>query len=137
MNGCSQKRKDMDMSSNVRMREIFEKTISNSSNALEMLNMIPSTCGYDGLVDDVSDILCSIRDDAKSATLLPRRNCDVGTPMEQAHRFHTFCIAHQSAIRGMCDPGCPLVENCTDMCQCICTWMQMPYEEGENNGRGS
>ena len=65
------------MSSNVRMREILEKTISNSLNALELLNRIPSTCGYDGLVDDVSDILCSIRDDAKAATLLPRRNCDV------------------------------------------------------------
>ena len=74
---------------------------------------------------------------ARCSLSAPPSNCDVGTPMEQAHRFHTFCIAHQSAIRGMCDPGCPMVENCTDMCQCICTWMQMPYEEGENNGRGS
>ena len=61
----------------------------------------------------------------------PPRNCDVGTAEEQAERFYAFCGYHrfQSGIKGMCSSLCPCIR-CRDMCNCITTWSQMPYEEG-------
>ena len=59
------------------------------------------------------------------------RNCDVGTSEEQAERFYAFCGYHrfQSGIKGMCSSLCPCIR-CRDMCNCITTWSQMPYDEG-------
>ena len=60
------------------------------------------------------------------------RNCDVGTSEEQAERFYAFCGYHrvQSGIKGMCSSLCPCIR-CRDMCNCITTWEQMQYEEGD------
>ena len=54
----------------------------------------------------------------------PRRNCEVGTPKEQAVRFTKFCYKHRSLKD--CG-GCPLIgESC-----CELAWAQMPYVEKE------
>ena len=70
--------------------------------------------------------------DAVNAALAePPRNCHVGTAEEQAERFYAFCGYHrfQSGIKGMCSSLCPCIK-CRDMCNCITTWLQMPYKEG-------
>ena len=67
-----------------------------------------------------------------AALTAPPRNCDVGTAEEQAERFYAFCGYHrfQSGIKGMCSSLCPCIR-CRDMCNCITTWAQMQYEEGD------
>lgn len=56
-----------------------------------------------------------------------RLNCEVGSPDEQAARFHKFCMDHQSGIDGMCSPSCPLSSQ-SDQCHCLCHWMQLPAD---------
>ena len=67
---------------------------------------------------------------ARTALSAPPRNCDVGTSEEQAERFYAFCGYHRflSGIKGMCSSLCPCIR-CRDMCNCITTWAQMPYDE--------
>ena len=57
----------------------------------------------------------------------PRRNCDVGTPDEQAARMRSFC-----AKNGVDSDGAFRCENCklTKEFRCELTWAQMTYEEG-------
>ena len=113
------------------MREALEKTQSVIATCMEILNKIPDGCDYDGLVDEVADELCDLRDShVKAALSAPPRNCDVGTADEQAKRFHSFCKKFQSCIQEMCSPLCPFI-NCCDVCHCMTKWLQMPYKEGE------
>ena len=84
---------------------------------------------FDGRLMWQQDILKA--DEAVGAALAkPPRNCDVGTEKEQAERFYAFCGYHrfQSGIKGMCSSLCPCIR-CRDMCNCITTWEQMPYDE--------
>ena len=76
--------------------------------------------------DDAKDCLAVI----ETAITEPPRNCDVGTAEEQAERFYAFCGYHrfQSGIKGMCSSLCPCIR-CRDMCNCITTCEQMPYDE--------
>ena len=67
---------------------------------------------------------------AKEALSAPARQCDVGTALEQALRFHDFCVGNSSGINGMCKPTCPCID-CFDKCQCLAKWAQMPYEAQE------
>ena len=61
-----------------------------------------------------------------AALAAPARNCDVGTPEEQAKRLHRFCIS-QDCVTCPCDRG-------KADGRCEFAWMQMPYEEvGEND----
>ena len=73
----------------------------------------------------------NISECARAALSAQPRNCDVGTSEEQAERFYAFCGYHrfQSGIKGMCSSLCPCIK-CRDMCNCITTWSQMPYDEG-------
>lgn len=59
----------------------------------------------------------------------PRRNCDVGTPEEQAARMNKFCDSHGHGFDGHVTYAC---ENCKfiSMDRCELAWAQMPYEEG-------
>lgn len=77
----------------------------------------PYAVDEDGVMADVVDALAR-----------PRRNCDVGTPDEQANRFHDFCAGNSSGINGMCKPTCPCID-CFDKCQCFAKWAQTPYSE--------
>lgn len=113
--------------SNVKaMREALEKTQSVIATCMEILNKIPDGCDYDGLVDEVADELCDLREShVNSALSAPPRNCDVGTPEEQAERYENLCDSHTcgSICSGSC---CPLYDyDCSPF-----AWAQMPYEEG-------
>ena len=66
----------------------------------------------------------------------PLRNCDVGTPDEQAKRYAKFCNGHftPSDIVGDCHK-CPLEDKRKMGGHCSFYWAQMPYEKGETDGR--
>lgn len=58
-----------------------------------------------------------------TALAKPPRNCDVGTPEEQAERYEKLCDSHTcgSMCSGSC---CPLYDyDCSPF-----AWAQMPYE---------
>lgn len=52
----------------------------------------------------------------------PRRNCDVGTPMEQVERQMNFCRNHPRCAE------CPCA-GVVRYNKCELVWAQMPYEE--------
>ena len=83
----------------------------------------------DGLLMWQTDIR-KAHEAVNAALAAPPRNCDVGTAEEQEKRFYAFCGYHrfQSGIKGMCSSLCPCIR-CRDMCNCITTWAQMPYDE--------
>lgn len=67
------------------MRAALEKTKSVIATCMEILNKIPDGCDYDGLVDEVADELCDLRDShVKSAISSPPRNCDVLSDTQEA-----------------------------------------------------
>ena len=67
------------------------------------------------------------------AVAMPPRNCDVGTPEQQAKRFEEFCNSHTCTMGDckvqeswhhlFCDCGLEKVS-------CGLIFAQMPYEEG-------
>ena len=61
----------------------------------------------------------------REALALPRRNCDVGTPEEQAKRFKSYCKS-KVCKRGVCH--CYGYEELFHY-KCFPIWAQMPYEE--------
>ena len=76
-----------------------------------------------------SEHTLSVLKEARAALALPRRNCDVGTVLEQRERQRHYCGQHYSA----CDVDmeccrCPLWKEAS----CELAWAQMPYTaEGE------
>ena len=58
-----------------------------------------------------------------TALAKPPRNCDVGTPEEQAERYEKLCDSHTCG--SICSgSGCPLYDyDCSPF-----AWAQMPYE---------
>ena len=61
---------------------------------------------------------------ARAALSTPPRNCDVGTPEEQARRFDAFCCAHHFQSDKCCS-DCP----CHSADRCEFEWGQLPYEK--------
>ena len=104
--------------------DALKKTQSVIATCMEILNKIPDGCDYDGLVDEVADELCDLRDShVKAALSAPPRNCDVGTAEEQARRYEELCDSHTCG--SICSgSGCPLYDyDCSPF-----AWAQMPYE---------
>ena len=101
-----------------KMREALLETKSVIAKCMEILNRIPDGCEYDGLIDEVADELCDLRESHVNAALTaPPRNCDIGTPDEHLVTHRKWCWEHD------CKP--------TDSCKlCVARWAQMPYEEG-------
>lgn len=69
---------------------------------------------------------------ARAALDAPPRNCDVGTPEEQAKRFQIFCQTHHEPWRiGMIknECKCPCLQDNGRSCNYF-VWAQMPYKEG-------
>lgn len=59
---------------------------------------------------------------AEEALSAPPRNCDVGTAKEQEKRYLALCDSNNCS-------SCPVrFKGKTD---CVFTWSQMPYEEGD------
>ena len=104
------------------MRDALNETQSVIEKCMEILNRIPDGVEYDGLIDDVADELCDLRDShVKPALSAPQRNCDVGTADEQTNSYLDFCKRHTCQ-------SCPArFKRKTD---CGFIWAQMPYEEG-------
>lgn len=84
--------------------------------------------------EDVSSEIADLKDALAHLLSTPPRNCDVGTPDEQAKWFYKFCQSRTSVIKGMCDPTCPCI-GCVDLCHCFARWMAMPYTKGEADGK--
>ena len=102
-----------------KIRDVLKETKSVIEKCMEILNRIPDGVEYDGLIDDVADELCDLRDShVKPALSAPPRNCDVGTADEQVKSYFSFCDRHTCQ-------SCP-VKGATD---CGFLWEQMPYEE--------
>lgn len=103
------------------MREALEELVAN-------IEMRSSTFGLNVMVDTKTFL------DAKAALAAPARNCDVGTPDEQAERFENFCLKHIGCAEetgGRHCVGCPLEKASRSITQkCELYWAQMPYEKG-------
>ena len=109
------------------MREALIETQSAIARCMDILNKIPDTCGYGGLLDDAADELCALRGGhLKTALSLPPRNCDVGTAEDQDERFVHFCMEHRQPCEGAHCMQCPLNDRKGRFCQFA--WAQMPYE---------
>ena len=108
------------------LRDALKETQSVIAKCRDIRNSIPGGGPYDGLIDDVADELCDLRDShVKPALSAPPRNCDVGTDEEQSRRYEDLCDSHTCGSR--CSlTGCPMYEyDCSPF-----AWGQMPYEEG-------
>lgn len=111
------------------MRKAVIETQSVIAKCMDILNKIPDGCGYGGLIDDVADELCDLREEhIKAALAAPPRNCDVGTPTEQAERWYwRYHIGH------LCQ-SCPLGPRKWSEIDagtlCFSEWLQMPNKEG-------
>ena len=108
------------------MREALLETKSVIARCMEILNKIPGGVPYDGLIDDVADEICDLRESYVNPALSdPPRNCDVGTAEEQYARVLAFCKRHKVGFRCVdCPVNGVLAKNCALI------WAQMPYEEG-------
>ena len=63
----------------------------------------------------------------KAALAAPPRNCDVGTPLEQAERFNAFCLPR---VGKCCEASsCPAKHkiNQIGIQYCQLVWAQLPY----------
>lgn len=64
---------------------------------------------------------------------IPRRNCEVGTPEEQAERFRKFCLDNmkKGGEDFRCHKNCPAKNyiNGWGIPYCQLKWAQMPYEK--------
>ena len=95
----------------------------------------------DHLPSCLQDRVNSALEEADAALALHLRNCDVGTPEEQGKRFRLFCESHKPAEPEFTETGellCPVSGCELGVCnygQCALKWAQMPYEEGDCDGR--
>ena len=104
------------------MREALLETKSVIARCMEILNKIPGGVPYDGLIDDVADEICDLRESYVNPALSdPPRNCDVGTVEEQLKRFSAFCMSRK------CNE-CQFVSSTYG--ECGVRWSQMPDEGG-------
>ena len=125
---------EVDVSKMETTTPIREKSsvVGNSAKMREALEKVLRVL-HCAIVADIlkGDDVNSAFNEVTAALSAQPRNCDVGTSEEQAERFYAFCGYHrfQSGIKGMCSSLCPCIR-CRDMCNCITTWSQMPYDEG-------
>lgn len=113
------------------LREAAEKTRATLEEALKILNEISDgeAGKLNARIEDVADAICEVTQQTIPAALAePARNCDVGTPRQQADRMRHFCLHDQG--------GCGVCSRRKDMTfrECVMDWAQMPYTEGENDG---
>lgn len=75
-------------------------------------------------------VAVQIRKIVHAALAVPRRNCDVGTVLEQTARFNEFCNV---AFKKWLEHGNTKLDQCS-FCElsgnrkCAFTWEQMPYK---------
>jgi hypothetical protein len=71
--------------------ETFVKISEYVDNALSILSEIPESCSHNGLVDDVADVLCALKENyIKPSLMKKQRNCE---------RFLKFTDASKAYIK--------------------------------------
>lgn len=61
----------------LKMRETVAETEKHIDKAISILEEIPETCGFAGLLEDACDVLCCLKEElVKPALSAPPRNCD-------------------------------------------------------------
>ena len=111
-------------------RAISDEPVGNAEamrEALEALIAYWDWNGFDAMRES------RLKDMARAALAVPRRNCDVGTEKEQAERQKAYCRKHYQPdqLGGNCHK-CPLKYRRGWSCQLA--WAQMPYEAQEGAG---
>ena len=72
-------------------REALVKTSEYIDNALSILNDIPNSCSHNGLVDDVADVLCALKETyIKPILMKKQRNCNRFQKLSDASRAYTI-----------------------------------------------
>lgn len=100
-----------------KLREAVKETQAVIAKCMDILNSIPDSCGYDGLIDDVADELCDLREQyVKPALAEPVRNCDVIGNTGRALAVHGFPTKGKPWGEG---EWLKLID-----------WLFAPYEEG-------
>ena len=91
----------MNVGNLAKLREAAEVTLTTIKKCMDILNSIPSDCGYDGLVEAVGDELCGLRDDFINAALAaPARNCDkVKTSWDVLKEWHEGLDTANDVVR--------------------------------------
>ena len=103
------------------------RSLYTPGNAAAMREALERFMGWYNITSIRTASLRTIAEAARAALSKPARNCDVGSPEEQAQRFDNFC--ESNASNGPCSLKCPCID-CFNQCQCLCTWAQLPYKEG-------
>lgn len=115
----------------VRVRDWLKRMNAGALQALAVSQITPAGAvnrSASGLIED-NDFYISVCDAALAAA---PRNCDVGTPAEQADRFHRDCRAHRTFFTE-CSASCPFT-SAPDINHCQSGWAQLPYEAAKEGG---
>lgn len=91
----------------------------------EIARTIYSTSETGSPHEDLAEKIVEIAHDALAA---PARNCDVGTPKEQAERW--YWRYHVGRLCQSCPLGPRRWSEVDVDYMCFSEWLQMPYEEG-------
>lgn len=79
-----------------KMRDALVETQSVIAKCMDILNMIPGGVEYDGLIDDVADELCDLREShVKPALSAPPRNCDLFDTKDKAREAFQKLRGHR------------------------------------------
>lgn len=107
------------MKTNINLRSTVEETSKSIDKVIAILERIPETCGFAGLLEDACDVLFELKDEYVTPTLAePLKNCEVGTIEQQIKRFYDEYYDENSKCRRRWSHG----ESALD-------WAQMPYEK--------
>lgn len=116
-------KREVDVGNAAKMREAVIETQSVIAKCMDILNKIPDGCGYGGLIDDVADELCDLREEhIKAALAAPPRNCDVATEEESVES-----LRRTMPTEGLSDGEREIVKACIND---IVRALYAPYEEG-------
>lgn len=71
-------------------RETFVKISEYIDNALSILNDIPESCSHNGMVEDVADVLCALKETyIKPSLMKKQRNCERFLTLSNASKAYT------------------------------------------------
>ena len=123
-----------------KVQELEAKT-GNVAKLREVLEWATSTIDVSPEVRDETEdleneVVCwvlELQEKAHAALAATPRNCDVGTAVEQAKRFHEFCHAHRTFYTA-CSDDCPF-KTASDINHCQSGWGQLPYDAAQEGGK--
>lgn len=82
----------------LKMRETVAETEKSIDKAISILEQIPETCGFAGILEDACDVLCDLKEEfVKPALAEPPRNCDLYKSEPEA--YQAYLIAMRNATK--------------------------------------